>query len=364
MKDTTYSLSRAFYLLLERTPWIYAWPKERPFEIGGMKVPSELPGLDMYSFQFKTPSAFDNPRFCYVSQLQINGLDKYTAATSYVAEVEPGYFSFKVERYFQIYMVFDDAGNLVPEYSNITMFEGDEPFSVEDAPPMPPVPGPVGTALDIVNWGMQLGAWISKYLPEDWGALGLALAQIAELIALNLATSEEIAKGQSDFDLVLQNTSTLNAMIQKEQQWQNTKYGICVEKTWQDDDKARVYMPLVMADSASWTMICKVDRIRGAVYDDDHLVVALTIDYDVEGTGGKVIGVESAWKFADCDPEDGEIAVDSSDPNIDCFEAWYLQCLNQLGAQLPKDFVSWFSKTWLQPLIDNSIALNLKEPDA
>jgi hypothetical protein len=348
---TDIDLATAFDNLLLAMLDTGPYPPSLEFELGDVKVPEQLRGWLVFSTQFQNPGpTLVGSTYCFVSRLQVTSTSEYTVASCFVVEVEYRFRPFQdawvPTRWFLVSVAFDATGEIVPALSVVKLFEDGEEQSDFAAPPLPQLPGPLGNAVDIASWGIELGQWISEVLPDDWGALGLVLSQVADVVLQATASADAAADGEVDLATILQTTTGLQAVLSATGTFSyESGHGYCLTTSWEGataSGEARVYRPTVDAGAASVTIITKVDRKRNLFVDDDHLVVSITIDYD-----GHVIGVMSAWKFVDASPEEGELAVADGTDNVGCYAAWQIQIGQQFGTPLPTEFTRWFTENWL-----------------
>lgn len=363
-------LQETFNKLLESNVGVTRWNSNRPFTFDGKNIPSQLPGFETFSDQFQSNAFGDLPRFCYTSEILIREIGEYFTASTYVIEVVsviiPNYgIIYSPIRWFNIEMAFNPKGDIIPDLSTLKMYEkGTEVTNIE-APPLPPLPGPLGTAIDIAKWGIEFSTWIAKYLPNDWGGLGLAVSEIAEMIAYEISTADFILDGEANLDIIMAYSFSIFTMLALQDYKPDGVHGLCKIVKWRGDEEARIYQPRIICGAASWTLLLKVDRMRSWAYNDDHLIVSITGDY--HSTSGKdekehIIGVMSSWKFVDADPEEGEFDIAESEEKIGCFDEWQLKIGAQFGKQTPVDFIDWYAKNYLRKWMDEINSLELHDP--
>lgn len=364
-------LSSLFNTLLGSMPNINMWPDDFEFVFGDLTVPEDMPGFYVYSEQFKSPAITkSSQKFCFVSEMKEIQSGEYIGGDIYVVEVGYRFAPFRTEweakRWFNIHIVFDDKGNLINGLSTLKMYEKGELFSSDNAPPLPELPEPLGNAVDIAKWGIDFLKWILEFEPNDWGGLGIALGQIAELMGLVITTADSVLIGKTNKDLVVQNTMAIFDTISRDQGYEPGKYGICKVVEWKKDNEARIYQPRVIAGAASWTILLKVDIPRSALKTDDHLIVSITGRYSHGEHGLEIIGVMSSWKFADESPEEGDSEfpkIDNPKFDKDCFDEWVMHIGTNFSSPEIQDFVNWFASDWLRPWIIEVRDLELKQPN-
>ncbi len=348
--DAPQALSALFQQLIT-SYWDVSRFTDAPFILAGLPVPSTLGGNRFYVEQFQNPGLIGQEGSCFVSDLVVRETDGFYTVTSYVAEIDYvpktifGDATYRVPRYFQIYIVFTKAGEIDPDTSIVQLFEDNEQILSDQAPPLPPVPGPVGTVLEIGKWAMQFSDWLDTVLPDDWGALGLVLSPVAELVSQTIASVDDILDGDATLEGILLSTDKVLKATQGEYHYEQ-RFGYCVRVPWNSEgEEARVFRPMVSVGAASWTLICKVDRVRSLV-NDDHVVISVTID-----SKQNVVSVMSAWKFVSANPEEGEYNEYSETDSFDCFDHWLAGIGSKFGSGLANDFTYWFVDKYVKPWI-------------
>lgn len=353
-------LREVFNSILESTVGVSKWNPNDKFVFEGKNIPEDINGFETFSDQFQSKASM--PRKCFTSEIVINPSGKLFTVSCFVIELENrsypllGWFPI---RWFNINIVFDADTNVMPESCSIKMYEDgkeDEDFKI----PIPPLPGVLGNAVELASWGVEFIEWIKKYLPDDWGALGLAVSEIAQMINMAIISADSVIDGKTNLMIMESDTLAMWSALTFSQDFKpDGIHGYCKIVPWnKKGDEARIYQPRVLAEAASWTMLLKTDRMRSWVYNDDHLIISISGDYS-----GNIIGVLSSWKFVDENPEEGEFSKSSTEEGQSCLDLWQAEVRNYLGSPIPKEFVQWYLENYLRPWKDLIYSLKIKEPD-
>ncbi len=355
-------MKKLFNKILESTYGITEWNPGNLFVFEGKEVPKDMNGFETLSDQFQSDASLQQK--CFTSNIEVSTAGKLFTVSTYVIQVKwyelmAGYAVYRPVRWFSINIVFDEETNIIPKSSTIKMYEDGK--EVEDMKiPLPPLPGVLGNAIEIASWGAEFIEWIKEYLPDDWGALGLAVSEIAEIISMAISTADSILDGETNLELLIENSLLMSTTLSTTYNFEpDGAHGYCYIDKWNEKgEDARIYQPRIIAGAASWTMLLKTDRMRSWVYNDDHLILSITGDYK-----GNILGVMASWKFVDEDPEEGEFSKSTEEEGQNCLDVWQAEVRNYLGSPVPKEFTQWYVETVLRPWLDTIYSLGIKEPD-